>query len=229
MSRYSGMSKVKITESGNYLRPGLSSLLEIQRVYEIAPGYNLKTYAFAADLDVIECTATSSNAESHVVGEGVNFFRACDPAKENMWLPDVKAFLLAACGIDHKRSPALVASISDADFDAVANAAVAQHNPFEGCRVYVDTIGKATRPTAQNPQGGTFTKHMWSPATETRLSWAEIKARVLTGKLADGVRAAVPTPAVPNPYTTFQNGYGWDGRAWVHIGKDSPLYLGTDR
>jgi len=225
MSRYSGMAKAKIVESGNYLRPGLSLLLEICRVYEVAPGYNLKTFAFCVDLDVIECKATSPTAEPHSIGEGVNFFRAMDPSKEAMWLPDVKAFMLAALGISHKRTPALVASISDAEFDALTQAAVGEGNPLEGVRVYCDTIGKPTRPTPQNPQGGVFTKHMWGPDEDRSGQWVDTKRLILAGTKTGNL------PAPPSRYTQFSGGHAWDPAAgkWEYIGKSHPEYRGSDK
>ena len=231
MSRYSGISKAKIVESGNYIRPGLSLLLEISRVYEIAPGFNLKNYAFAAEFAVVECKATAANAEPHGVDEIVSFFREMDPSKEQMWLPDVKAFMLAALGLSHKRNPALIASIPDADLDALTQASVGEANPLEGVQVYCDTIGKPTRPTVKSPQGGTFTKHMWGPDADRSAQWSDTKRLVLAGAKTTTPEIERAPRSAPVTYTNFANGYGLNKatNVWDWLGKTHPEYLGADK
>ena len=159
-----GMEKVQLFGSGQYFSEG--DFLVKTRNLKLNSGY--KGTCFIAEFEVVESSNTADP-----VGSTRSWVVMMGPKNKNA-MSDIKALFFALSGTDPKKvgapeeDPALhsqAAEMAKAACDsAYAKKVGIAAGTFEGLPVKLQAFAKATRPTPDKPQGGTFTVHSWSPA-----------------------------------------------------------------
>lgn len=163
---FAGMEAAPIFGKGQYFSEGEFTLMV--KGLKVNNGYN--GLCFIAEFEVL-----ASTSEKDPVGSTRSWIVKMGPTNKNAF-SDIKALVLALTGKDPKRSgsPAenpelhakaakLVKAACDAEYAKTVGIAP---DVFEGAEVGLRTFAKATRPTPQKPEGGTFTVHDWFPAPE---------------------------------------------------------------
>ena len=148
-SMFSGISEAKISQGGNYVRPG-SHIFCIDALKGIRTRQNKD--AFVSELTTITSrpgmSLDGSPTRPHAPGEKTSWFVDLSNA-DSPGLGNAKAFLAAAAEIE-------VEQIDEAG----ALAAVSEQQPFAGGYIHCDAVEIETR------GGKPFTRCTWRPLTE---------------------------------------------------------------
>lgn len=160
---FAGMDRAPMFGTGQYFSEGNFRV----RTKSLKVNNGFKGVCFIAEFDVLDSSSAkdpTGSTRSWVVKMG--------PTNKNAF-SDIKSLIFAIVGVDpkkagspeenpelHRQAAELVKAACDADYAKQIGMAP---NALEGREVLLQTFAKATRPTPEKPQGGTFTVHSWLP------------------------------------------------------------------
>jgi hypothetical protein len=163
---FSGMNKSAVSDSASFFTEGLYTV-EV-RSLEFRNGF--KGHSFIAKFEVKE-----SNSPETLVGVTRSWIVKLDkPSTKERAMGDIKGLIFALCGTDPKtvKGPELDPSAHEQAtklFKCAIDETYAKANGVDpraliGKTVKLECTGVKTKPTADKPGGGDFTRHAWSPA-----------------------------------------------------------------
>ena len=153
--KFKGIEDAKVFKTGQYFKPGKYKV-RINAVKDVDSAVGSKSY-FIVETTVME----SNNPDIPVGGERSHVIDLGNV----MGLPNVKAFVAAASGVD-STSPSINDEVTaywskqvgeHLDFEKICNLLVSSANPLEGEIMELECFETKTR------EGGDFTKHNWLP------------------------------------------------------------------
>lgn len=167
MSLFSGIKDVSISKSGQYFKPGHYKVrVKAVKVQDSQVGAAKKFF-------IVETEVLRSDCPDIVVGSERSEVIAMDNV---MALPNVKAFIAAASGVDpnseeinqeveahwKKRltDQKVLQQGEDVSFDQICDLVISAINPLGGTELELECVNITTK-----GEGKDFTKHLWQPKT----------------------------------------------------------------
>lgn len=161
---FAGMDKAAMFGSGQYFSEG--NYRVATKSLKVNNGF--KGLCFIAEFEVLESTSAKDP-----IGATRSWVVKMGATNKNAF-SDIKSLIFALTGVDpkkagqpeenpqlHSQAAELVKAACDADY---AKKIGLEPDALVGIELKLQAFGKATRPSAEKPQGGIFTVHNWSPA-----------------------------------------------------------------